>query len=133
MIKEVSKKLGFLFFCIIQLFILGFAFYILTSTLNIFSWYEPLTMGAFFMLFFLTIIQTFITIIINIMYKKDGLFKDNCRIANFNLVTLIFGIMLVIILGDFNNIITIFIIITECFMAAFLVHSLINGVNRLLI
>lgn len=127
MIKEVSKEFGFVFFCIIQLLILGFVFYILTSTLEVFSWYEPLTMGAFFILFFLTIVQTGITMIINIMYKKDILFKENCRIANFNLVTLLFSIITVVILGNFNNIITIVITITVCLMAIFLVVSLIRG------
>ena len=125
MINEVSKKFVIIFFFIIQLLILGFGFYILTSTLDIFPWYEPLTLGAFFIQLCLIVVQTIITVIINIMYKNGRLFKDNYRIANLNLGTLIFSIITGVILGNFNDIITILIVITECLMAIFLVRSLI--------
>lgn len=66
---------------IVQLFIFCISFYVFTSTIKGFPWYEPLTMGAYFAVMFLIPIQGFITLILLGMYKKT-LIPKNIQITS---------------------------------------------------
>ncbi len=59
MFKRVINNFIIVFFCIFQCIVLCVSFFAFSSTIEILPWYEPLTMGAAFLLLYLMPFQFF--------------------------------------------------------------------------
>ncbi|MCF0148269.1 MAG: hypothetical protein HUJ77_07710 [Clostridium sp.] len=75
------KKISLIIYYSIQYFIIGISFIAFTSTMEIMPWYEPLTMGAFFILMIITPIQLLI-FIITFLLKEKLLIKKRVAIVS---------------------------------------------------
>ncbi|HQK35352.1 MAG TPA: hypothetical protein PK074_11550 [Spirochaetales bacterium] len=77
--KEILKNASSILFNTLQLIIFGLCFLLFTSTIEVFPWYEPLTMGAFMLLMVIAPIQALMSLIIcgtqksTLTYKRRNL------------------------------------------------------------
>lgn len=88
-LKKIFRNLTFIFLWIVQLLIFCASFFVFTSTIKMFPWYEPLTMGGFFLLLFLVPIQMIITLVFIFMHNETLIPKVNNIISIINLGILI--------------------------------------------
>lgn len=92
--KKILKNGILILYYIIQLAILSLSLFACTSTIEILPWYEPLTMGAFFILMYILPIQFLISIILSfsnreIIPKTFNIISNTITgIITLNLITL---------------------------------------------
>ena len=84
--KKFLKNLILVLYIIIQIMILILGFLACTSMIKIIPWYEPLTMGAFFVFIYIFPIQFFISIILHFL-NREIIPKTFNKISNSNTVT----------------------------------------------
>lgn len=89
--KKFLKFVILFFYSIIQLTILILGFFACTSIIKILPWYEPLTMGAFFVLMYIFPIQVFISIILHFFNRKTLNKISNNTIGIIALILLTIG------------------------------------------
>lgn len=111
--KKLLKIGSLILYYIIQLMILLLVFFACTSTIEILPWYEPLTMGAFFILMYIFPIQLLISIILSFS-KIEMIPKTFNIISNtttgiiiLNVMTLVANIYLLTIICSIIQIILI--------------------------
>ena len=99
--RELMKmKIVVAFFNIFQLATLGICLYGFTSTMVISPWYDPLTMGAFFLVFIMAAIQGFVTICFLYLYTERGILKINTTLSLLNLMLLLIIIFISTIIKE---------------------------------
>ena len=79
---------------IAQLLILGLCFFIFTSTIEYFPWYEPLTLGAFIGIMILTPVQASVSYAIRSFRKTRSINKNIYFLSKFNTGIIIFTILI---------------------------------------
>lgn len=88
--KSIIKYTTLISYYVLQLILLGLYFFTYTSTIEVFPWYESLTMGSFMGIMLLIPIQGFIALII-LIFKKRLLINNNINvISNINISILVF-------------------------------------------
>lgn len=87
--RRTLKNLLVIFYYVIQLITFVLCFLAFTSTMEVFPWYEPLTMGAFFALMFLTFIQFLISLIVGFFQRNSLRYNKITVISNINLCILV--------------------------------------------
>ena len=93
------RKAILFFYCIIQYLIFAVSFLAFTSTMEIISWYEPLTMGAFLVLIVITPIQLLLSLIVILLKEKLLINKNMIRVSIINSFVLI-SIFIVTMLNE---------------------------------
>ena len=94
----MRKAISILYY-LIQYFIIGVSFYAFTSTMKVIPWYEPLTMGAFFVLMAITPIQVLLSFIVFGLKEKLLINKRSLAVSIINSVILV-GIIVITILNE---------------------------------
>ena len=78
--KKILKNGIIILYYIIQLTILSISLLACTSTIEMLPWYEPLTMGAFFVLLYIFPIQVIISIILS--FSNSGIIPKTFNIIS---------------------------------------------------
>lgn len=85
----MESKLIVALFNTLQLVTLYFCIYGFTSTMPALPWYEPLTMGAYYMAFIMMFFQGFVVAYFLNMYKENRILKRNAILSLINLAILL--------------------------------------------
>lgn len=101
MFNKIFKSLLKLCLWSCELLLLCASFFAITSTIEFFPWYDPLTMGAFFMIIYLIPIQIVVAILYIIRDKKHPLRSHIQTIPLIHSCLLVFIFILAEISGQF--------------------------------
>lgn len=129
--KSIIKYTTLVSYYVVQLILLGLCFFTYTSTIEVFPWYEPLTMGPFMGIMLLIPIQCFIALII-LIFKKILLINNNINvISNINISILVFTLIITMIKEDlFYPIAKLFAII-ECLLVIYFIIKIIKSLIKI--
>lgn len=121
----MRKAISILYY-FIQYFIIGVSFYAFVSTMEIIPWYEPLTMGAFFVLMAITPIQVLISFIVFGLKEKLLINKRSLAVSIINSVILV-GIIVITILNEpLFYLMSVILSIAEVLLALYLFIAIVK-------
>ena len=115
----------------LQLILFGLCFLVFTSTIKLFPWYEPLTMGAFLGLILFTPIQFSISLLMWIFNKNILIYNGSNTISFINSGILLFTICITMIKESLFYPLAIAFAISECLLAIIFVITIIMSLIRL--
>mgnify|MGYP005610953373 CR=1 FL=1 len=92
--RKLLGKGNLTIYYITQLLILGLCYFIFTSTIEFFPWYEPLTLGAFIGIMILTPVQASVSFAIWSFRRKISINKDIYSLSKINTGIIIFTIVI---------------------------------------
>lgn len=125
--KNILRNGVLLFYYIIQLLILVLSFFTYTSTIDIFPWYEPLTMGPFIGITVITFIQAFVTFIVCIGREKLSIDNNVYAISRVNTGISIFSIVIIIIKENLFYLISKVFAVVECLLLFYFFIAIIKS------
>jgi len=120
-----------IFYYVIQVIIFVLCFLAFTSTIEVFPWYEPLTMGAFFALMFLAFIQFFISLIVGIFQRNSLIYNKSTVISNINLCILVLVMVIPRIKESLFYPLAIVGAIVECLLAVSFIITIIKPETKM--
>lgn len=125
-LKRALRNITIVIACAIQLMILCLCLIAFTSTMELFPWYEPLTMGAYFFLMYITPIQFILTLIIPTLHNLKLIPKTIRIVSYFHLGILILAIFAAVNIKLFY-IFSFINAILECLLIGLFIYSSIKG------
>lgn len=129
--KNIIKNTTLMSYYVVQLIILGLCFFAYTSTIEVFPWYEPLTMGPFIGIMLLIPVQGFIALII-VIFRKRLLINNNINvISNINIIILIFTLIITIIKEELFYPIAKLFAIVECLLVIYFIIKIIKSLIKI--
>ncbi len=99
--KNILKPTVFISSSVIQIILFAIFFFIITSTIEWFPWYEPLTMGAGFAMIFITPFQIVITSILWMFIASSIVYKRIAITSTIHLCLILLNLILTLINGNF--------------------------------
>lgn len=125
--KNILRNGVLSFYYIIQLLILVLSFFTYTSTIDIFPWYEPLTMGPFIGITVITFIQAFVTFIVCVGREKISIDNNVYAISRVNTGISIFSIVIIIIKENLFYLISKVFAVVECLLLFYFFIAIIKS------
>lgn len=117
----------------IQLIFIGITFFIFSSALEVFPWYEPLTMGAFFLLIAITPVHFAISLMIWAIEDKH-FNKNKCGKISFPLSAIHFAALFLTIFGGGSGnlfyIISVIGSLAVFLLGIFSIITIVKAVNK---
>lgn len=129
--RSVKKKLMLISYYVIQLIIFGLCFLAFTSTMEVFPWYEPLTMGPFIILMSFALFQVFVSLIIRSFRRNSLIYNKSNIISNINSGILLFITVIPMINESLFYPLAIICAFAECLLAVSFVITIIKPTVRI--
>ncbi|QOY38069.1 hypothetical protein AWH56_011325 [Anaerobacillus isosaccharinicus] len=123
--KNIFKPLIIISSSVIQIILFAIFFFIITSTIEWFTWYEPLTMGAGFAMVFITPFQIVITPILWMFYESSIVYKRIAITSTIHLCLILFNLIFTLINGNFVTFISIGTVLLQPLISLIFIVSLI--------
>lgn len=124
--KRTSINVSIIFFYILQMIIFFICFLLFASTIEVFPWYEPLTMGAAMILMVITPIQVLLSLIIYGSYKSSLMYRSESVMSILNAGILLLALFVVILNDVLFYPLAIIGAFVECLLAVAYIFTMIR-------
>lgn len=123
--KKILKPFVILSSSVIQIILFAIFFFIITSTIEWFPWYEPLTLGAGFVLIFITPFHIVTTLLTWMFSASSIVYKRLAIVSTIHLSLVLFNLILILINGNFVMIFSIVTVLVQVLISLIFIGSLI--------
>lgn len=128
--KKIFRASIITIYSIMQLILFSLSFFLFASTIEGIPWFEPLTMGAYFILIYLTPIQVVISLISLIFEKKELINRAISIPSNINSCILAFAIAIPSISSGFFYLFAKVGAVAECLLLLIFIIIIIRTLVR---